>query len=124
MEKHKLTDAKRKMKKWIASHFPIVWMDDHQRILKERERVADEYYARKIKEIKKPADDIVSRLSKIDFRRCDDNYIISIRFDPRMMGRWGCADVHKYIAEVIGRQVEEEIATARFIQKANAHERI
>ena len=107
-----------RLKCWIDDNIPTITKKAHERALKGSiQRIQIESDA-EIKSIRTKAEIVIGRCIDISFRRLDDYYIVSVRFNPQMMGGSGCSDEHHFIAECMGRMVEKEIATARFIQKA------
>ncbi len=95
--------------------------------------------AKKIAEIKKncavekeafsaQARQFIDRCCKIDFRRDtpmsqSERYTLMIQFDTRMASGFQPGDDLRFLGKMIGRQVEDEIATSRFVASANDLER-
>lgn len=63
---------------------------------------------------------IIDNCTSITFHRCqfERNYVVSVAFDERMMGGLGRSEDLRMIAEYVGRKVEEEIASTRFVKSA------
>lgn len=77
------------------------------------------------KDLDNRADDvcyIIDKCSDIDWTRDGERYEIRMTFDPRMFGDCN-VDQIDMLASVFSRMVYREIATARFIQKANDNRR-
>lgn len=62
---------------------------------------------------------IADRCSMIQWFREGESYELRLRMDPRAFGTGYYAD-QKLVAEMIGRKVEAEIASSKFIKSANA----
>lgn len=73
---------------------------------------------------RRQANEIISRCSDIDFRRDRGPvFVVTIMFDVRMMSGHATQDELRYIARVVGSDVEAEIASSKFVESANQHDR-
>ena len=113
--------------RWLTAKWPLCRKTTLNAAVAMLSRERDERFRERAKH-QKDLDDradtvcsILDRCSEIDWNRDREHYEISMRFDPRLMG----GNVHELemLAEVFGRMVQREIATARFIQKAGNNER-
>lgn len=77
-------------------------------------------HARELLEAGKKAEEVVSKLVDLQFRkdggRC---YMLTVAFDPSLVIAFNSRDDLRYVAEHVGRQVEDEIASTRFIKSAH-----
>ncbi len=76
-------------------------------------------YERQLEQEHKRVDELIAKLNRLQWRRePGDVYAMMLRVDARMMTGYNTRDDLAFLARMIARQVEAEIATARFIQKA------
>jgi DNA gyrase/topoisomerase IV subunit A len=85
-------------------------------------------YEDKLAEKDKRVESIVNELSHIRWNRKEQGrYYVTVEFDPRMLGFGGPGGFIRedlfYIAKYLGDQVSHEIASSKFVQKANEEER-
>ena len=68
--------------------------------------------------------EIVGRLHQVEYRRVGQReYQMTLRFNPSLLDYGSCGrDEQRYLAAMIARHVEGEIATSKFIKDANDHE--
>lgn len=87
-----------------------------------RRRQAEIEKARALEAQWKRMDPILDDWAVSRFRRNDDgSYRVMVDFDPRLFG--SCThETQRDLARYVGMRVEKEIATARFIRKADAEE--
>ena len=82
-----------------------------------RERQARERHEAGLRRAYKQADAIILRCADISFRReSGTTYAVTITFDARMMSGHVAQDELRYIARVIGRDLEAEIAACKFVE--------
>lgn len=77
-------------------------------------------YAADLEKEHQRVDALIQKISELRWNREDSGfYQLNLRFDPRaMMFGYGRYEEQKFLAQMISRQVEAEIATSKFIQKA------
>lgn len=97
---------------------------EHEKNYRERERVLNVRHAEELEKRSAVADSIIDKLSRIEFRRGEHKmYRILLEFDARITDCGAMlGEQISYIASRVGRRVEREIATARFVQKAHEAE--
>lgn len=116
-----------RLKRRIVDLCPV----PRSRLKRERERHESQVRAlvarriRDLEEATKAVNAILDRCSSIEFKReSGPQYAIILRFDPSMVMAGACSSRElRIVAELMGRRVEAEIATARFVQSARDLER-
>lgn len=68
---------------------------------------------------------VLSKISRLEFERDEGSaYRIQLTFDPRAFGMSFCPpDELAYLARMVGRQVEEQLATKQFVDSARQYEK-
>lgn len=123
-----MTNIIRRLLDAFVIWFPLMSKKSHNCVVnRERQRTKElqERYEIEKEQDKKKIDSILDRVGRIDWRQEDnERYAMMITFEPRMIGRGYCSsDELQFLAQAFGRRVEAEIASARFIQKADMLER-
>ena len=107
---------KRRFKTW----WPLVWKKTLvNQLNQQRVRLFEEHAADLEKEHRR-VDEVIGNIANLNWKI--DNigmYQLNLRFDPRAMNfGYGRHEEQQFMAKMIARQVEAEIATSKFIQKA------
>lgn len=124
--------AGKRFKAFLAGLFPIT-KRRHQREIDaniqlhlSQLRSINASNAKELEESRRQVKDIVEKATTIHFDRPQSRpemYVVSVQFDPRMFGA-GYLDRQQMemVGATIGRQVQYEISSCRFIQSANQAE--
>lgn len=82
------------------------------------------HHAQEIAEEHRRVDDLIAKVAQLTWSRVGDVYKLDVAFDARIMYGYGTREDLGFVAKMIARQVEGEIASSRFIQKAVETERM
>lgn len=107
-------DQKQRFKNW----FPILWKKRAQIEKQQALQQLSDKHRGELEQEHKRVDELIGRLTHLAWSRDGEVYQMGLRFDARMMYGYRTSDDLRFLAQMIARRVEAEIATARFMQKA------
>lgn len=107
---------------WLKRFMPVFRGTMEDALIKERasceERLRSlrQRHREDMEKTERIASEVVSRLSHIEFLpNADASYTMHLRFSPRLVH---CGMDNQFVGKMLGRQVEQEIATSRYIESA------
>lgn len=114
-----------KIFQWIKMTIPVKRLTMEKATNKVREEWLQKYrddekrHDEEIEKIMQRADKFIDKCASIQFDVKDGNrYAVMVEFDPNVCVGYRQGEELQFLGKLIGRRIEREITTARFVQSA------